>query len=411
MTRPAVVFVHAPDPLTRMGGGERYALAHARAARRAGFDVHMFCVSDRTGVQEDEIGRVHRVWSPVRPFRNLMLAGHGPFLTRALRRFLRARTGPHLLHGFGASTGSLLGVAPGPGRPVARVATVWDCLYEESLAKYAGVDPAQGWRGRVNPAIEVAWNALLMRRYEARSFQRADAVFVNYDSVRQLLVSRYGVDDARIRRTPYAPETAFLPVPDAAPPATIAALRQSGAPVIVVMSRHVPRKGLVHLLHALHRLKREGVAFRACLVGGGYLLEHHRALARELGLGAWVQIVGRVPETFDYVRHADLFVLPSLEEGSGSMSMLEAMQAGVALVATRIDGIPEDVTDGADALLVPPADDKALAAAIRRLLEDAALRRRLGAAARQTFQARFSAEALVAGLTEAYLDVGRAAGF
>jgi glycosyltransferase involved in cell wall biosynthesis len=334
-----------------------------------------------------------------------MAACHSPFLARAIVEFVKPRRRPHILHGFTASTGIAVKAAAVLARSATRhpvVATVWDCMYEESRAKLAGVDPSLGFRGRINPALEVAWNAVVGRSYERRSYGRCQKVFVNYRSIHGLLTSKYGVASERIERLPYASETAFLTPSDSPMPPALATLRAAGVPLIVTMSRHVPRKGLPVLLRALADLRSRGCAFRACFVGGGYLLEHHRRLAGELDLTDVVQLVGRVPESFEYVRHADLFVLPSLEEGSGSLAMLEAMQAGVAIVATRIDGIPEDVRDGEDALLVEPGDVASLAAAIRRVLDDVELRTGLGARAQATFHRRFSADAFTTGLADAY---------
>jgi glycosyltransferase involved in cell wall biosynthesis len=82
------------------------------------------------------------------------------------------------------------------------------------------------------------------------------------------------------------------------------------------------------------------------------------------------------------------------------------LQSGVAIVASAIDGIPEDVTDERSALLVPAGAAAALALALRRLLTDAALRRRLAGAGRAVFQERFSAEALAAGLRTVYAELG-----
>src|SRR5687768_1827712 len=143
--KPTVVFFQIRDPTTRVSGGERYVCAHARAALRAGLECHVFCVSDRTGEEETDIGTFHRVWSPVRPFRNIMTPLHAPFLGRGLKRFLAGRQGPHILHGFTTATGVALAVAESSeGRRAGCVAvgTVWDALYEESLAKLAGVDPS-----------------------------------------------------------------------------------------------------------------------------------------------------------------------------------------------------------------------------------------------------------------------------
>jgi len=101
-----------------------------------------------------------------------------------------------------------------------------------------------------------------------------------------------------------------------------------------------------------------------------------------------------------------VFALPSLEEGSGSLSLLEALQAGVGVVASGVDGIPEDVTDGDSALLVSPGDAEGLAVALERVLTDPELRRRLARRARETFEARFSAGALADALKAVYAELG-----
>ena len=95
-------------------------------------------------------------------------------------------------------------------------------------------------------------------------------------------------------------------------------------------------------------------------------------------------------------------MLPSIQEGSGSVSLLEAMQAGVAAVASDIDGLPEDVTDGESALLVPSGNPQALSRAIARLLHDPDLRARLGQRGHEIFIARFSAEAFTNDLRSVY---------
>ncbi len=86
--------------------------------------------------------------------------------------------------------------------------------------------------------------------------------------------------------------------------------------------------------------------------------------------------------------------------------MLEALQAGTAVIASRCDGIPEDVVDERDALLVAPGDVSALQAALARLLGDAGLRARLAAQAHQAFEERFSGAGLVAALIDTYASLG-----
>jgi glycosyltransferase involved in cell wall biosynthesis len=240
---------------------------------------------------------------------------------------------------------------------------------------------------------------------ELRGYERSDHVLANYASVRDLLSAscKRGLN---VRLMPYAAPAAFAAAPAAPPPlpAPLAQLDAPDAPLIACVARHDPRKGLDLLLRALADLRTAAVPFRACLVGPGSLLDDDRRLAASLGLDACVAIPGRVDDVFAYLAHADIFVLPSLEEGSGSIALLEALQAGTAIVATRCDGIPEDVTDGHDALLVEPGDAGQLRAALQALLTDPPLRRRLASAARETYSTRFSAAHFTAALTALYAE-------
>jgi glycosyltransferase involved in cell wall biosynthesis len=94
-------------------------------------------------------------------------------------------------------------------------------------------------------------------------------------------------------------------------------------------------------------------------------------------------------------------VLPSLFEGL-PLSILEAMTAGKAIVATAIGGTDEAIVDGITGLLVPPADFLNLAAGIRKLVSDPVLATRLAAAGRERAVQAFSAEAMVGGVTRVY---------
>jgi glycosyltransferase involved in cell wall biosynthesis len=104
-------------------------------------------------------------------------------------------------------------------------------------------------------------------------------------------------------------------------------------------------------------------------------------MVKELGLEEAVGFLGTVPRDVDVRREyfgADVFCLPSLQEGFGIV-FLEAMAAGLPIVASTSAAIPEVAPDGEVAILVPPLDAEALAGAIIRLLKDPVLRARLGA--------------------------------
>lgn len=151
-----------------------------------------------------------------------------------------------------------------------------------------------------------------------------------------------------------------------------------------------PRKGSVHLLAALGRLKSEIKPSPVLAVVGGHSFQDYKEYreaalagmpALGLELGRDVVLLGTVPddELPAWYAAADALAFPSLKEGWG-LAVLEAMSSGLPVVTSDIPVFREYLTGGQDALLVPPGDEAALAAAMGSLIDDAALRARLGAA-------------------------------
>ena len=156
-------------------------------------------------------------------------------------------------------------------------------------------------------------------------------------------------------------------------------------PYVLAIGRHVAQKGFDLLLRAMAKLSADR-AFDHDLVLAGNGAEHAalRSLAVELGLAGRVVFPGQVDHAMAMRLFAgcSFFVLPSRHEPFGIVN-LEAMAAGRAIVATRVGGVPEVVSDGVNGVLVPGEDVQSLATAIGRLAGDAALRERLGRGGRE----------------------------
>jgi glycosyltransferase involved in cell wall biosynthesis len=412
--RPPVVLIGL-DPTKYINGHVSYVIAHALAARRAGFEPQIFCAGAVSEEEPAEFGTIHRV---AMPLRHWLLAQANPRpIASAIADYLTGcgHEPPHIVHGFGsrgAVAVAATAVLAERGIDAVPVASAYTASAQEWRDLIRGLRMHDGVSGALFHLGWYPWVATVVARTERRGFERARVVLVNYDSVARLLSRAYGPGLA-IRRIPYAAVTAFDPEPDPVStrlPAPAAALEPAAAPLIVSLSRHSPNKGLDVLLHALGSLKSRGVEFRACLVGPGRLIDAHRRLATRLGLDGAVAIPGEVTDVVPYLRAADVFVLPSLGEGSGSVALLEALQMGAAVVASSCDGIPEDVTDGRNGLLVPPGDVDALRDALARVLGDAGLRAELAAQGRELFSERFSADRFAAALGDVYAELGASAG-
>jgi glycosyltransferase involved in cell wall biosynthesis len=140
---------------------------------------------------------------------------------------------------------------------------------------------------------------------------------------------------------------------------------------------------------------------RAWLAGDGPTREALGRITRSLGLEDRVHFLGRRADVFPLMRLADAIALPSRREGH-PLALLEAMALGKAVVACAVGGVPESVRDGETGLLVPSDDPAALARALARLRDDAALRGRLGAAAACEVRARYHIRRTVAAVEAVY---------
>lgn len=176
-------------------------------------------------------------------------------------------------------------------------------------------------------------------------------------------------------------------------------------PIIGTVGRLEPRKGTATLLAAFAALRGGGRHDAALvIVGDGPLRTELAAEAQRLGITPHVQFLGDRGEVLGVLEALDVFVLPSRTEGM-SNALLEAMATARPVVATAVGGTPEVVAEGASGLLVPADEPATMAAAITRLLDDAALAARLGAAARQTVEARYGAKSMVRRLEAVYAAV------
>jgi glycosyltransferase involved in cell wall biosynthesis len=142
----------------------------------------------------------------------------------------------------------------------------------------------------------------------------------------------------------------------------------------------------------------------ALIIGGGRREEEMRQLAAEMGLAGRVHFLGQRQDIPDLLAALDIFVLPSHSEGV-SLALLEAMAAGLPVIATTVGGLPEVVRHEENGLLIPARDPEALAAALTRLLAEPDLAKKLGDNARRDVAEHFSLERLGREINEIYEEL------
>jgi glycosyltransferase involved in cell wall biosynthesis len=171
--------------------------------------------------------------------------------------------------------------------------------------------------------------------------------------------------------------------------------------LILSTGRLAEQKGLEHLIRAAAMLREELPELKIALAGSGPLERPLRELVSELGVGGIVSFLGLRSDVGDLLAAADLVVLPSLWEGL-SISLLEAMAAGKAVVTTDIGANREVTNHGEVGVLVPPKDSVALAAAIRSAVADRARLVELGRRAREVQVERYTIRRMLDAYFEQY---------
>jgi len=344
------------------GGGERGMLQLAEGLARDGW-------------------RVAAAGQPGGPFEAGVRAAGGEFVALDMRsrlplgavRTLRAAVGGRrfdLVHSQGARAdfAARLALAGVPG--VALVCTV--------QMPVEGFD-VPGWRRALYLALDRA------------SARRVDRFIVVSRALWRTLVEGRRVPASRVRLVHNGVETAALASVDRKRAA--AALRrelglEAGAALVGAAGRLVWQKGFPHLIEAMRQVVARAPQARLLIAGEGPQRAELESLARAAGLGGRARFLGFRGDVPEFLAALDVLVVPSVREGF-PMITLEAMALGTPIVATAIDGTIEQLRHGVEALLVPPGDPGAIAAAVTRVLHDRALAARLAAAARSRAAAEF----------------------
>ena len=211
-------------------------------------------------------------------------------------------------------------------------------------------------------------------------------------------------DRAAALRTRVAPRQRVVTVHNAMP-AIDERLRARpclSPPRLVMVARLSYWKDQPTLLRALAGLQE--LDWQLDLVGDGPLREPLQALVEELGLGSQVSFLGYRRDIPEQLAAAQIFVLISKWEGF-PRSILEAMRAGLPVIATDVGGVRESVVDGTTGFVVPPGDVAHLRDCLRRLITTPELRACMGEAGRARFEQRFTFDRLVEKTTRIYTSV------
>jgi glycosyltransferase involved in cell wall biosynthesis len=275
-------------------------------------------------------------------------------LARLLLNWWRIRWSPDLLHIQGYTTNLLFVIEWAYGKKV-------PVVYEEHQT----------------PDSQFSW----WKDFQQTINKSAVVVAVSEKSA-QALRTVCGVTKPIVVRAPLMPDPAASGWQKEIKP------RQCDEPVsVTTVARLYVTKGLIYLLEAIAQIKKTHPATKFRVYGDGPLRQELLAYAHQLGLDGNQIFVGAFThyELAHIMSETDIFAMSSILEGQ-PLAVVEAMAYGCPIVTTSVGGIPELIEDGINGLLCEPRDSEGLAQKIRALIEDPALRFRLGQTARQSYE-------------------------
>jgi glycosyltransferase involved in cell wall biosynthesis len=179
------------------------------------------------------------------------------------------------------------------------------------------------------------------------------------------------------------------------------AARFPGKRIILSVGRLAIQKGYFYLIDAIELLKRDHDDFMFVVLGEGKLYNKLIYYARKKGVEDMIHFEGFVENVVPYLKGCDLFVLPSLYEGMSNAAM-EAMAYGKPVILTNVNGAGELIPDDGKGVLIPARDPEAIAAEVKRLMGDEALRTRLGMEAKAHIAGNFPVSGMIRNI-ESYI--------
>ena len=178
--------------------------------------------------------------------------------------------------------------------------------------------------------------------------------------------------------------------------------------VLTTVGRLVSIKGQVYLLEAVSKtvdyFRSRDKDFRCLIIGEGELKGSLEEKVQEFGISENVHFLGHQSDVSPYLQLSDIFVLPSLNEGFG-LVIIEAMAAGLPIIASNVGGIPEIVDDGTEGLLVPSEDANKLAEAIIKIADNTELISKMSFACKRKVEANFSIANMHKATTDLYQSI------
>lgn len=388
-----VFIISGKSPLGDPGGYPAYARSLAVTLKSLGYPVYVLAIGKNPGIVKEDYGDVYISYTillKIFPFLNQLalsaLPYYGFIFSNQVRKIVKEeKIDNYILWGMGPWTypGVLLKIYPAKGKM-----TMISSYFTSTRHEMKGaVDSIKVKDYGIIPKLKYLFVYEIVARvfylFEKITLVFSDLIVIHYESSRKIIKEEFKVNTKKVRMFPWYTET----------------FKRTGSnkntskkyphPLIVSISRQDPRKGLNFIIHAIKIVAQKYPDVTCLIVGSGSFQKLNKKLAEKLNVTKNVIFPGFVPDIKPVLEEADITVVVPLKQGSSALTVIESMSYGKAMVVSDCDGIPEDIKNNYSGLVVPKGDEKSIAKAIEKLIENPKLRKKLGENAFKSYKEKF----------------------
>ncbi|MBL7036450.1 glycosyltransferase family 4 protein [Candidatus Microgenomates bacterium] len=397
-----VFLISGKSPVTKPGGYAAYSHNLAKVFIKLGHKVYIIAQGDKNNITKTKIGDEHLVNSSLIDklpfFKSLELAAL-PFFSYLFVKEIEKIIVKNKIDKFivwGAGPWSYAGVSIKNKfkNRVKFIVSYFTTFPHEMRGSYNAINVADyGFVTKLKYFVVLNVVAKMYARLENSIVHTCDIVACHYNSTKKILKKEFSLPNKKMNKIAYYVE--IFQRNDKKTKEDLK-LEKSLSKVfktkktLVIICRQDPRKGINFLLRAFKTVREKTDNIKLIMVGSGSMFKSNQKLAKKLGISSDVIFTGFVSDFKTILKKSDVFVFPAVEEGSGSLSILEAMKEGKAIITTKCDGIPEDIVNRKDGILVPMLDEHSLSDAILEVINNPKLIKKLGNNAKKAYISKFS---------------------
>lgn len=411
-----VFLISGKSPAKNPGGYAAYAHNLAKVFIELGHPVHIIVQGPEASFEQTEIGEEHVVSSIIVNklsfLKSIELAAlpiFSPLFSDKVAGLIKERGyKDFVVWGMGPWSYAGVAIKKKFGSRAKFIAFYPTTFLHEMKGSYDAIRISDyGLKMKLKYFFVVEVISRLYGLLEAQTLKFADLITLNYKYPESFLMEQFGIGNEKFRQMSYYVEVFKRKTSSEISEKELRSVFNKYKTLILVC-RQDPRKGINFLLRAFKLVRQKFKGVKLIVVGSGTMLQPNKAVADKLGISKDVVFAGFVADFEPLLKKADIFVFPAIEEGSGSLSVLEAMKFGKPMVVTDCDGIPEDVENGKSGLVVPMMNPTALADGLVKLLKDTKLAKTFGNNAKKRYGDKYSLELMKQDTRKILLEVSGA---